>query len=225
MSSPVPVLVLSIVVLRSSIPPVTGGQEAPLRDIDGNVYPQVEIGARTWMAENLRVTRYSDGEPLSFSTYPDSIDSRESFGLLYDWAAATRGIGSSAGREPGIQGLCPIGWRLPSEADWEDLVNAMGGASVAGRAAKAPGHWGTPLSQRASATGFNALPAGFQDFTGVFLDRGVGTFFLASTWAGEGPVTAFALETTSSEFRKVRLHPRDRVSVRCLKRERGEPAS
>ncbi len=106
-------------------------------DIDGNVYATIEIGDQIWMAENLRTTRYRNGDQLpaglndsqwnnttagAYALYPhtqvDGINSDEemiqAYGLLYNWYTTT---------DP--RGLCPAGWHVPSDEEWIALISYM----------------------------------------------------------------------------------------------------
>ena len=69
-----------------------------LTDIDGNTYRTVQVGSMTWMAENLRVTRDRDGNPLDTYCYMDKDGKCEEFGRLYPWEEALK--------------ASPEGWRL-----------------------------------------------------------------------------------------------------------------
>ena len=98
-------------------------------DIDGNIYQTVAIGGHTWMAENLRVTRYNneDNIPTGFSNtdwtettsgayaiYNDDDDMLEAYGKLYNWYAVADS-----------RGLCPDGWRLPTNDEWSSFTNYL----------------------------------------------------------------------------------------------------
>ena len=107
-----------------------------LVDYDGNTYNTVQIGEQCWMKENLKTTKYADGTSISggntVSTttalyyYPNGKSSnKEMYGLLYNWKATTKGLGS-AGIPSGIQGVCPKGWHVPSEAEWTQLSDYVG---------------------------------------------------------------------------------------------------
>ena len=104
-----------------------------LTDIDGNVYHTVALGNQCWMKENLRVTRFADSTeiPLFSSEYSSTTPYRfvplnnESNvitdGYLYNWPATTRNVVSTA-NPSGVQGVCPTGWHVPSEAEWSQLT-------------------------------------------------------------------------------------------------------
>ena len=110
-----------------------------LSDIDGNVYDAVRIGEQLWMAENLRTTRYADGTeiPMGDSTIlgtayrylPNGKESNVSTcGYLYNYAAAV-GTEANAGGTVGVQGICPEGWHVPSDAEWTQLTDYVSSQS------------------------------------------------------------------------------------------------
>lgn len=120
----------------------------PIRDIDGNEYQTVEIGSQTWMAENLRVRRYKNGqfipshggtpeadflytanpdipedEPIaSVEAYEDDWDNVDTYGLLY--------TGYNISNASNSRGVCPDGWDVPTRADFEQLVFYLGGFGI-----------------------------------------------------------------------------------------------
>ena len=107
---------------------------ATVTDIDGNVYNTVQIGAQCWMKENLRTTRYADNteipagdvasyiEPYHYA--PNNDESNvPTYGYLYNWAAVMHGASSSNANPSGVQGICPNGWHVPSDAEWTQLTD------------------------------------------------------------------------------------------------------
>lgn len=110
-----------------------------LRDSrDGQTYKYVKIGNQVWMAENLNY------ETANSYCYNDNSTNCEKYGRLYEWSAALN--------------ACPIGWHLPSDADFEILVEAVGGENVAGKNLKSTTGW--DLCGNGVDFGFNALPGG-----------------------------------------------------------------
>lgn len=118
--------------------------ESKIADYDGNSYNTVQIGKQCWMKENLRTTHYSDGTYIEEST--DLNDCRqyrfypnlnpkfvENFGLLYNWTAVTRDwvtanrekLVSSTTNPSRVQGICPTGWHVPSDAEWTELTDYL----------------------------------------------------------------------------------------------------
>ena len=143
---------------------------------DGNSYTMVTIGTQTWMAENLRYEGdislgNQTRDVAAFRYYPnnDRLNVR-TYGYLYNWTAIMNGSASSSENPSGVQGICPSGWHLPSNAEWWQLCDALGGNNI-------DLHYNNPGSQLAGnaelwtdgfldlaenfgITGFNALPAG-----------------------------------------------------------------
>jgi uncharacterized protein (TIGR02145 family) len=114
---------------------------------NGQKYRAVKVGGKTWMAENLN---YQTGNSWC---YEDANSSCNKYGRLYTWNAAKT--------------ACPSGWRLPSHQDWNDLVPAAGGVSVAGKKLKASSGW----NENGNGTdkyGFSALPGGYRYTDGNF---------------------------------------------------------
>lgn len=130
---------------------------------DGNHYKVVKIGNQIWMAENLRYLPNVVGDGVSSITTPiyyvygyDGTDinaakatsNYTTYGVLYNWPAAMTG--------------CPTGWHLPSDDEWTELINYLGGKSVAGGKLKETGtkHWNSPNTGATNEMGFTALPGG-----------------------------------------------------------------
>ncbi|HPF94537.1 MAG TPA: fibrobacter succinogenes major paralogous domain-containing protein, partial [Tenuifilaceae bacterium] len=147
---------------------------------DGNVYQMVTIGNQIWMAENLAYLPSVTGPSLGYNGTPyyyvygydgtDVNDAKatsnyDTYGVLYNWTAAMASSVSSEANPSGVQGVCPTGWHLPSDAEWTELTDYLGGISGAGGKLKETGttHWNSPNEGATNETGFTALPAGFRN--------------------------------------------------------------
>jgi uncharacterized protein (TIGR02145 family) len=206
-----------------------------LTDEDGNTYSTVWFGNQEWMAENLRVTQYNNGDAIptglsntdwgnttdgAYAIYPHSeIDGLgsdaevvEAYGKLYNWYAVETG------------NLCPTGWRVPTDAEWTALTDYSGGESVAGGKLKstrtapdAHPRWGSPNTGATNEYGFSALPGGIRDNNGTF-DRIVdGGFWWSSTESNTD--LAWGRDVYWSYGGVGRLHINKEVgfSVRCVR--------
>lgn len=156
---------------------------------DGNHYDAVKIGNQTWMADNLKYLP-SVNEPGTGSTlvpyyyiygYNGTVvnDAKatgvyQTFGVLYNWPAVMAGSASSNNNPSGVQGVCPVGWHLPSNSEWLELMNYLGGELIAGGKLKEIGttHWISPNAAATNETGFTALPGGMRGDNGTFVDIG-----------------------------------------------------
>jgi uncharacterized protein (TIGR02145 family) len=159
---------------------------------DGHEYKWVKIGNQVWMAENLAylptITFYmyeSNKAPCFYvhTYYGRSVKEAKTrqrywtYGVLYNWPAAMN-MGASTNANPSrIQGICPYGWHLPSDTEWTELIDFLGGTEIAGGKLKETSieHWDKPNLVIDSSNNFLALPGGDYDpFDGSF--RGIGMF-------------------------------------------------
>lgn len=177
-----------------------------LTDIDGNVYNTVQIGTQCWMKENLRVTQYATGFTIPLGTsrsitksyryYPDNDSSNvPTYGYLYNWNAVVDGLGSSSANPSGIQGICPTGWHVPSDAEWTQLTDYVSSqnqyvcgsdSTLIAKALASQIGWdnssGSELGDMPSnnnATGFSAMPAG--EYNGFYFGFSRYAFFWTAT--------------------------------------------
>ncbi|MCR4872520.1 MAG: hypothetical protein K5885_03130 [Bacteroidales bacterium] len=217
---------------------------ATVRDNDPtpNTYTTVQIGAQCWMAENLRSTRYADGTPIAVGTdtssttayrYAPGNNPVATYGYLYNWTAVTRGVSSSASN-PIVQGICPSGWHVPSDAEWTELTNYVGAHYACGtnssndaKALASKNGWNpsdvtcavgnTPENN--NETGFGALPAGVYDHHGYRNSGNWATFWGAATEASSGDTWACALDYHFANVTSGVINKGIGYSVRCLKGE------
>ncbi|MDO9511409.1 MAG: FISUMP domain-containing protein [Bacteroidales bacterium] len=143
-------------------------------DYDGNVYDTVTIGTQVWLKQNLKVTHYNNGNPIpnvtDIATWAnlttgarcyynnDSTAYDSVYGALYNWYVA---------QDPNI---CPAGWHVSSNAEWQTTETFLGGASIAGGKMKEAGtiHWASPNFGASNSSEFTGLPGGMRDPSGVF---------------------------------------------------------
>ena len=127
---------------------------------DGQTYKTVKIGNQTWMAQNLNY------EMADSYCYNDNPANCSKYGRLYTWAAA-----SSA---------CPSGWHLPSKAELETLIDAVGGKTTAGTKLKSSFGWYKD-GNGTDAFAFSALPAGYRNFSEKYTEEGENAYFWSSS--------------------------------------------
>ena len=161
-------------------------------DRDGVTYKTVTIGNQTWMAENLKLN-YNVGSAKSWCGGGSGNNEGDcnKYGRLYTWAAAmdSAAIYSYAGEDCGYgkhcparwkpRGICPQRWHLPSKAELDELVEAVGGSSVAGTMLRSTSGW-DHNENGSDLYGFTALPTGFR-YPTYFDHTGLLTSFWGST--------------------------------------------
>jgi len=141
-------------------------------DQDEEEYQTVTIGTQVWMAKNLNVTHYRNGDAIpnvtdgaqwygltsgAYCDYGNDPNNATTYGRLYNWYAVTDS------RE-----LAPEGWHIPSDAEWATLVNYLGGSGSAGSKLKEVGnsHWVDSNTDATNESGFTAMPGGYRT-TGI----------------------------------------------------------
>ena len=196
-------------------------------DSDGNVYRTVAIGKQTWMAENLRTTRYRDGSSVrhleddkawgsdtegAYCAYEGDAARAAAYGLLYNGYAILN-----------PKGLCPAGWHVPNDQEWLALIDHLGGERGAGGKLKEKGdaHWLENVGATDS-TGFSALPGGHR-FTNFLSNEsrfdwlGLRGFYASSTEWGDKSVWCRDLQNLNPDVGRIRWTGRSGVTVRCIR--------
>jgi uncharacterized protein (TIGR02145 family) len=205
-------------------------------DGDNNNYSVVEIGTQLWMAENLKTTKYSDDTEIplintagtwsaltetdkAYCWYNDDISNKETYGALYTWAAAMNGAASSNSSPSGVQGVCPTGWHLPSDAEWTTLTTYLGDESVVGGKLKETGtvHWASQNTGATNETGFTALPGGMHYSDGIFYYVGNYGFWFSAMEVSATSAWARYLYHQESNVNRSSNYKRSGFSVRCIK--------
>jgi uncharacterized protein (TIGR02145 family) len=156
-------------------------------DIEGNVYKTVQIGSQTWMAENLKTTKFNNDSAIpnvtdnsdwiglsssAYCWYNNDINNKNLIGALYNWFTVNTGL------------LCPTGWHVPTDNEWSALTNYMGGENIAGAEMKEAGvtHWAEPNMGATNSSGFTALPGGQRhESDGTFIGTSLYDVWWSST--------------------------------------------
>jgi uncharacterized protein (TIGR02145 family) len=181
-------------------------------DIDNNIYNTVLIGNQCWTKQNLRVRKYNDGSAITFDTSGgttgdvgetwtvqtvgahtlyghDSTSTPTSnltnYGYLYNWYAVSD-----------VRNICPTGWRVPSDSDWNKLVifadptaDTLSASLIQSDAAaiklmSTSSLWSSPPVTGTDDYGFSILPGGARSpaaHFGEFVDESIGSFYWTST--------------------------------------------
>lgn len=222
--------------------PVFPCKDLTVKDVDGNIYHTLAIGDQCWLRENMRATRFTNGDSIMLG---DSFDSRnavrycpggsasnvEKLGYLYNWHAVARLASGSAGHL--VQGVCPDGWHIPAMAEWDTLIGylsaqpSMNCKSVSQYVAKALASrsgWaaseadcaiGNDLSTN-NASGFQAMPAGLFSSNFDFFGK-VARYWSSSVGPAQGKCDVI-LSWDDAIVRKSDQEPSVvGLSIRCLK--------
>ena len=217
---------------------------AKVIDTDGNEYSTLVFGSQSWMAENLRTTKFNDNNSIPLQTDDETwgnlltpaycwYDNNEAsyknwYGALYNWYAVS------------TDKLCPIGWHVPSDDDWNTLQDHLiangynfDGTTTDNKIAKALAsktEWtsssnigavgNTDYPEKRNATGFTARPAGLREsatFNGHFASLSIYANFWTKTEYDDGH--AWYRQLSYSDWKLLRVHTSksEGFSVRCIK--------
>ena len=188
---------------------------------------EVQIGNQIWMTKNLNVSRYRNGDPIPQVQQSEAIEWENLttgawcyfksgnviadvriHGKLYNWYAVN---------DP--RGLAPVGYHIPTEAEWDTLINFLGGGNVAGGKVKAISPlWRSPNEGATNTSGFTAVPGGFCDsYSGSFYN----IQFSADWWSATAYDTDNAIERRVFYFSNALsggyIDKNYGFSVRCIK--------
>ena len=203
-------------------------------DYDGHQYKTVKIGDQCWMAENLKSTHYADGTEIEEQwAYNNDEALAHTYGRLYNWAAMMHGAASSNSNPSGVQGICPDGWHVPSDSEWQELEMTLGmttaeanstgyrGSHGEGRKLKETDEaflWDVNTSSNGTNnSGFTALPGGeawpeYEDFEGLTLTAK----FWSSTESSSSEAWCRRLGYGSANVYRNYYDKMQGCSVRCL---------
>jgi len=194
-----------------------------LTDIDGNIYPTVLIGNQWWMAENLRTSSYANGDSIlnvlngttwtqldsgAWSNHNNLTANDSIYGKLYNWFTTS---------DP--RNLCPDGWHVPTDTEWTDLMDYLGGLTLAGGKMKSIVGWNAPNTSANNESSFSALSCGARDAynIGTFWTIGCDGNWWSSTESLSTAAWCYYLSCTSGNAFRASSSKLYGYSVRCIK--------
>ncbi len=188
------------------------------KDFDGNVYETIKIGSQIWLKENLKSLHYSDGTEIpGVVAYDNLEENAEIYGRLYSWNSAMKNS-----TQESVQGVCPYGWHIPSDNEWFELENYLGGANVAGGKMKEASldYWTAPNTNADNSSGFTALPGGEYDayYTpNKFWLKNTSAVFWTSTETNDNAAMERYLSYNDGVSGRLAWQKVMKYSIRCVK--------
>jgi uncharacterized protein (TIGR02145 family) len=178
---------------------------------DGQKYKTVKIGNQVWMAENLNYYTPTG----SWYYNKDSISYAKVYGRLYSWNTMMNGQGQSNTIPSGVQGICPNGWHIPSDAEWRVLVNYLSTNGLNAIDLKERGnlYW-KPGYNGTNSTGFSALPSGYMIGSNSW-DMGSMAYFHSTTKSALS--SAWIIDYNMEDLLRGDVASNVSACVRCLK--------
>jgi uncharacterized protein (TIGR02145 family) len=192
-------------------------------DIDGNSYLTIKIGDQWWMAENLKVRHYNNGDSIpvvadsiawgnlttgAYCNYNNDTAYNAVYGRLYNWYA----VGDS-------RNIAPAGWHVPSDSEWQILNDYLGGQYVAGGKMKEAGttHWQGQNVGATNESNFSALPGGYRRDVGFYNYLGYHAYFWSSIRDYYGYTTDIVLNYDDAIVVRVEADANYGFSIRCVR--------
>lgn len=212
-----------ILLLPIAMMMIVMNSSAQVTDKDGNIYKTVKIGSYEWMAENLNVSHFRNGDVVpeiktkeewikagkdhkpAWCYYNNDPANGKKWGKLYNWYAVI---------DP--RGLAPDGWRIPSAIEeWPALINFLGGEKVAGDKMKSASGW--TEGKGSNESGFSGLPGGERYETGTFYYGASDGSWWSSTEYYLGSVCVYSVNSNFIELYGTFPKPEGGHSVRCVR--------
>jgi uncharacterized protein (TIGR02145 family) len=197
------ILVLLFIVVLIKLSSGCKKDNEALTDIDGNIYTELTIGTQIWMKENLKVTRYRNGDLIG-TTDPSTLDILGESNPKYQWPCnddesnvATYGRLYTWYTVTDSRNICPVGWHVPTDTEWSALTDYLtdngygfeGSGSDIAKSIAATSDWtswvdegsvGNDLASN-NTSGFEALPGGYRTFDGLFIGFEENTYWWSAT--------------------------------------------
>lgn len=196
MKSPISYTLLCLFLFASCSKPFL-----PPVDVDGNVYDVLELGNRLWMAEDLRVTHDPEGNTIRYYLPNGDTANIPTYGLLYDYENACK--------------VCPKGWRLPTNEEWEALFDFQGVNDAS--EFKDNSYWEGEANT--NSMHFSVRPSGIgnnQEHPNQFQKK---VLYWSSDKENDHFIWSYIFELGSDSIRKASQHPTYAFSVRCVKEQ------
>jgi uncharacterized protein (TIGR02145 family) len=198
-----------------------------ITDVDGNSYKTVTIGEQTWMAENLKTSKYNDGTEIpnildntqwkknttgAWSYYNNDAAKNAKYGKLYNWYAVSK-------RTNGNKNICPTGWHVPTDDEWAVLTDYLGGYQLAGGKMKEVGttSWNSPNIDDTNTSLFTGLPGGNRYYNGDYSAIGYYGYWWSSSELNTTNAWLRVLGFNSGSAHRGSYNKKYGFSVRCLR--------
>lgn len=199
--------------------------EATVNDIDQNVYDAIEIGNQVWLKQNLKTTRFSNGDLIDTTeTMNADIVSSLIVEPRFQWPAQ----GDEANVE--IYGrhytwyvtidsrkICPSGWHVPSDTEWTELINFLGGEAVAGGKLKSIEIWPGPNTGATDEFGFSAVPGGHRIYAGYWGAFGQNATMWTSTEIDNEWAKSWVPINEGTRIYPANWVKKNAAAIRCIK--------
>lgn len=191
-----------------------------VQDQSGNFYNTVAIGSQIWFKENLRTKKYRSGALIPVKTNTDtstivgqmyyynndSLTNYSVYGALYNWKATQSS-----------DSLCPVGWHVPTDAEWTTLTTYLGGTAGGKMKSVGTAYWNSPNTDATNEIGFSAHPGGYRIYDGNLDIRNTAVFWSATEFGSSNAWIRYLYNNSGDVYRGSFFNKSFGASVRCIK--------
>lgn len=195
----------------------TLGFSQQVKDVDGNTYTTIKIKDQLWFESNLKTTRYTNGDKilnaknaskwLQYDSLPRYMQQKlkNDKAIYYNWYVIND-----------KRGVCPSGWKVPSQKDFNELILTLGGAEIAGSAMKNQIIW-KDTTKYFQPSEFNAIPTGFIDLSGQLTQDGIRACWWSSDAQYKETAYSYSIGNMGTHIIRDKFYKKQGNSIRCMK--------
>jgi uncharacterized protein (TIGR02145 family) len=195
----------------------TLGFSQQVKDVDGNTYTTIKIKDQLWFESNLKTTRYTNGDKilnaknaskwLKYDSLPQYMQQKlkNDKANYYNWYVIND-----------KRGVCPSGWKVPSQKDFNELILSLGGSEKAGLKMKNLMAWGD-TTKMIETTIFNALPAGFIEISGILNQENIRACWWSMDEQYRETAYSYSIGNMGTHIIRDKFYKKQGNSIRCMK--------
>ena len=195
----------------------TLGFSQQVKDVDGNTYTIIKIKDQLWFESNLKTTRYTNGDKilntknaskwLKYDSLPQYMQHKlkKDKAIYYNWYVIND-----------KRGVCPSGWKVPSQKDFNELILSLGGAERAGLAMKNQSIW-KDTTKNVQTSEFNAIPTGFIDISGQLVQNNIRACWWSSDAQYKETAYSYSIGNMGTHISRDKFYKKQGNSIRCMK--------
>jgi uncharacterized protein (TIGR02145 family) len=195
----------------------TLGFSQQVKDADGNTYTTIKIKDQLWFESNLKTTRYTNGDKILNAKKASKWVNHDSLpqymqhklkndkAIYYNWYVIND-----------KRGVCPSGWKVPTQKDFNELILSLGGSEKAGLKMKNLMAWGD-TTKMMETTIFNALPSGFVEISGILNQENVRACWWSMDEQYKETAYSYSIGNMGTHIIRDKFYKKQGNSIRCMK--------
>ena len=195
----------------------TLGFSQQVNDVDGNTYTTIKIKDQLWFESNLKTTRYTNGDKIlktkkaskwvNYDTLPQYMQHKlkNDNSIYYNWYVIND-----------KRGVCPSGWKVPSQKDFNELILSLGGSEKAGLKMKNLIAWGDTTKYNETNL-FNAIPTGFVEITGKLNQENVRACWWTKDEQHVATAYSYSIGNMGTHIIRDKFYKKQGNTIRCMK--------